>query len=409
MYGAVVYRPAGSLAKLLFKNAFLNLITLSIYRFWARTALRRYFWQSVHVDGEPFEYTGLGRELLIGFLIVIAILAPMVLVWHVIEAALNTQPIALVIGKAVYFFIFYLLIMAAGFRARRYRLSRTRWRGMRASQSGSTWHYILLGVGWGVASLATLGLAVPWMRTSMQRYRTTNTWLGDQQFSFDALARPLLVRWLVVLGAAALPIVIFGVMALPFIRELIAAVSKGGQAIQGTIQRSPGTIALLIFLPYIAVSVGFVAYVWYRVGEFRHFTAHTRLGAMAFRSSASSGRIFGRVLLGILACFGCIVAVFAVVIGVFVAFAVAHKAGVGSGLNKGMIPLAVVVGVFVVLALLFVFRLLWTLMVTVGTIRHICETLQVSGLEGLKDVRQSTAAAPRYGEGLADSFDFGAA
>jgi Bacterial protein of unknown function (DUF898) len=43
------------------------LITLGIYRFWATTRVRRWFWSKVTIDGERLEYSGTGFELLILF------------------------------------------------------------------------------------------------------------------------------------------------------------------------------------------------------------------------------------------------------------------------------------------------------------------------------------------------------
>ncbi|MCH7693127.1 MAG: DUF898 family protein, partial [Proteobacteria bacterium] len=66
----------GPLFKLLVKNAIFKLLTLWIYRFWAKTWIRRYFWNNIRIDGDPLEYTGLPSELFIGFLIILGILVP---------------------------------------------------------------------------------------------------------------------------------------------------------------------------------------------------------------------------------------------------------------------------------------------------------------------------------------------
>ncbi len=50
--------------------------TLGIYRFWLATDIRRFLWSNTELAGETFEYTGTARELLIGFLIALAILVP---------------------------------------------------------------------------------------------------------------------------------------------------------------------------------------------------------------------------------------------------------------------------------------------------------------------------------------------
>ena len=52
-------------------------VTLGIYRFWLTTDMRRFLWSNTEIAGETLEYTGTARELLLGFLIAIAILIPL--------------------------------------------------------------------------------------------------------------------------------------------------------------------------------------------------------------------------------------------------------------------------------------------------------------------------------------------
>ncbi len=54
----------------------LLLVTLGIYRFWLATDVRRFLWSNTEIAGDGLEYTGTARELLLGFLIAIALLVP---------------------------------------------------------------------------------------------------------------------------------------------------------------------------------------------------------------------------------------------------------------------------------------------------------------------------------------------
>ncbi len=60
---------AGEVGSIALANSLLGLVTLGIYRFWAKTRLRRYLWSHVSMEGDRLEYTGRGIELFIGFLI----------------------------------------------------------------------------------------------------------------------------------------------------------------------------------------------------------------------------------------------------------------------------------------------------------------------------------------------------
>jgi uncharacterized membrane protein YjgN (DUF898 family) len=56
------------------RGAGLELVTLGFYRFWLATDIRRHLWSHTEIDGDAAEYTGRAKELLIGFLIALAIL-----------------------------------------------------------------------------------------------------------------------------------------------------------------------------------------------------------------------------------------------------------------------------------------------------------------------------------------------
>ena len=53
-------------------NALLNVLTLSLYRFWGKTRVRRYLWDNTNLLGDRLEYTGTGGELFKGFLFVLS-------------------------------------------------------------------------------------------------------------------------------------------------------------------------------------------------------------------------------------------------------------------------------------------------------------------------------------------------
>ena len=52
-------------------NALLNILTLTLYRFWGKTRVRFYLWGSTNLLDDRLEYTGTGGELFKGFLFVL--------------------------------------------------------------------------------------------------------------------------------------------------------------------------------------------------------------------------------------------------------------------------------------------------------------------------------------------------
>src|ERR1043165_5263886 len=63
--------------RLLIRGAALLALTLGIYRFWLATDVRRFLWSNTEIAGDGLEYIGTARELLLGFLIAIALLVPL--------------------------------------------------------------------------------------------------------------------------------------------------------------------------------------------------------------------------------------------------------------------------------------------------------------------------------------------
>src|SRR5450755_4134816 len=70
--------------RLVTRGAALELITFGFYRFWLATDIRRHLWSNTVIEGDAVEYTGRGKELLIGFLFAIAILMPIYLLYFLI-------------------------------------------------------------------------------------------------------------------------------------------------------------------------------------------------------------------------------------------------------------------------------------------------------------------------------------
>jgi uncharacterized membrane protein YjgN (DUF898 family) len=213
-FPAVAAPAAGNVAKarftgdprafrnLMIRGALLQLVTLGIYRFWLTTDARRFLWANTEVAGDSLEYTGTAIELFLGFLIAIALLVPIFAL--IALGSLSLGFFAQISGTAG-----YLALAAFGqfayFRARRYRLTRTVFRGLRFHQTGSATKYALRSLLWSVPVLLTLGLAYPWAQASLERYKMAHTHYGDLQGKFAGTGTALFGRgialWLLLVGA----------------------------------------------------------------------------------------------------------------------------------------------------------------------------------------------------------------
>ncbi|MDU1690065.1 MAG: DUF898 family protein, partial [Bradyrhizobium sp.] len=168
--------------RLVSRGAAIELITLGFYRFWLATDIRRHLWVNTSVDGDSAEYTGRGKELLIGFLFAMAILVPIYLAYFLVtveaERYEGFASIPLLIS-------FYAFGQFAIYRARRYRLTRTVWRGVRFWMDGSGWAYAGRAMLWTLLAVLTLGLAWPWRAAALERYKMRHSHYGDLRGDFE--------------------------------------------------------------------------------------------------------------------------------------------------------------------------------------------------------------------------------
>ena len=189
----------GAFRRLVVCGAFLELVTFGFYRFWLTTDIRRHLWTHSEIGGDAFEYTGRGKELLFGFLIAMAVLGPIFLVYFLI--GLEAERIKAFASLPLYLFLFAFGQFAA-YRARRYRLTRTVWRGLRFWMTGSGWSYAWRSVLWGVLLWPTSGLAYPWRMAALERYKLRHTLYGNLPGRFEATGWELFKRvwWVWLLG-----------------------------------------------------------------------------------------------------------------------------------------------------------------------------------------------------------------
>ena len=171
----------GDFRRMVTKGAALELITFGFYRFWLATAMRRHLWQSTKFQGDALEYTGNAKELLIGFLFALAILAPIYLGYFLLGLEAERYKAFASLPLALFFFVFGQFAL---YRARRFRLTRTLWRGVRFWMSGSGWKYAVLALLWDALTVVSLGLALPWRNAALERYKMNHTRYGSLQGSF---------------------------------------------------------------------------------------------------------------------------------------------------------------------------------------------------------------------------------
>lgn len=344
--------PMGMIA-LSFVNFFLRIVTIGIYHFWGKTEVRRRIWSAIRIDGEPLEYTGLGKELFFGFLIVFAVLLlPLMLGAFAVTIAFGPQSPAIAIFQVLVYVALIYLVGVGMYRAQRYRMSRTRWRGIRGAVAGNSWSY-----GWTYFWTAlliplTLGWIAPWRSTKLQKLLTDDTRFGNRPFRFNAPSGPLYSRFVVLwLGALVIAALVSAGMYAITMYEMQGMMDSA----DAEPKMSSEGITMMILLFLVAYLLYAIASAWYRAGMFNHFARHTHFEGASFAGNVTAG---------------------------------------------GLIWLAVSNFFITVLSLG-----LLTPVAQARTARYLVEHLQITGTVPFAEIAQSLQAESKMGEGLAQAFD----
>lgn len=378
-------------------NIVLTFLTVGIYRFWAKTRIRRYFLSRVSFLNDPLEYTGTGLELFKGFLIVLAILVPIsiassFLQQYTMPTDSDLRPLAFF--QIGYLLFFYFLYNIAVYRAQRYRLSRTRWRGIRAGQEGSALLYAFFGLIFGVLSFVTIGLLYPVLRRILVGYRINHACFGTDRFSYQGNGLKLFAAWLLpwlvvmsIIGTMAYASWSLGIHAL----TAESTPAEMERAMQAIFKRFG-----YIFLGEVVLFL--VALGWYRAFEARHWMNNAAFDELKFTSQLNVLHIFLPY------------AAYLLVMAAIVGGAIYAMVEIGQMFRQGAAPgtpeqVGFVFGIGVVVVLWLVAGLLKPVIVQNWLINNICATLNIQGRFSPDRLFQNQLEIPRSGEGLADALD----
>ncbi len=340
-------------APIAFTNLLLMIVTLGIYRFWATTRTRHYLWSRTYFIDESLEWTGTGKELLVGFsLAAILFGIPFLFLQFGVQAlALQGHVgVAMLLGIGA-FLLLMVLTGIARFRTLRYRLSRTYWHGIRG---GSDDNGIAYGFSWlwkTIVGMLPAGLLVPWSMTALWNDRWERMSFGSQTFRSVAQPGPIYKRFLLFYLAPILAVVI-----------VIAAIALFASGAVNLDQNNAAAIIGMVLLGFLAFAgiyllLGIIALAYY-AAFMREAIGHVSLGEVDFHFDAKTRQWLG---------------------------------------------------LFVVDVLLVVFTLgIGAIFLSYRHWKFFIDHLEASGEVSLSALGQSTTREPGQGEGLLDAFDMGA-
>ena len=192
------YGNGGTLFGIYVVNVLMTIVTLGIYRFWGRVKVRRYMMSQTSFEGDRLAYHGTGRELLNGVFKAGLIFGLPLTVLQTADELAGDRMIHAVIRflSSVLVFIFIPMAMVG---ARRYRLSRTSWRGIRFSFRGRAKDFIRIFTRGSLLSTMTLSLYYPFFQVRKQHFMVSHSYFGRRPFRFDGRGRELFGAYVVTL------------------------------------------------------------------------------------------------------------------------------------------------------------------------------------------------------------------
>jgi uncharacterized membrane protein YjgN (DUF898 family) len=399
----------GAYWRLRIKGAALVVVTLGIYRFWLATDVRRFLWSNTEISGDTLEYNGLATELLVGFLFAVAILVPLYMIFALVALELDLVAVA---PALIGFALLALLGEYALYRARRYRLTRTVFRGLRFDQHGSPWRYACYAlVCWAIV-IVTLGLAYPWTQAFIERFKMRNTSYGDLQGRFEGSGLSLFLRglpmWLLVVGVPVIAIVAMARLIDWNVLGNATALSQGDADFMNTlIKNNPQigkAIGLVVIAMFASILVAVLLYPVFQAIKLRWWISGLRFGEVAVSSRLRIRQVY-RVYLR-LALYLLLLGVLAGIVGALIAFAVLGIVSVAHNATLNQV-VGGVISILIYVLFMMCSSIIYQVIVAAGLWRLGAETAALTGEAALDGVRATGSASSALGEGLADALGVG--
>jgi uncharacterized membrane protein YjgN (DUF898 family) len=287
--------------------------------------------------------------------VIFCVLLPMALAGGALVYALGPHSQWLPAFQLLAYVVFFFLVGIAIHRALRYRLARTRWRGIRGGLDGSSLRFAWTYFWTALLIPFTLGWIMPWRATKLQSLLYNDMRFGDRPFRFMARSRPLYGRFAVAwIGTVVLFLATMGGVALSL------HLSGVGQQLAAAEPGHPPTLnttAMVAVVPVIVVFyllLGLIS-AWYQAAAFNHFAAHTSYEGATFRGTMTAWSIIWLVIGNLL--------IMSLTLGLLAPVAQARAA------------------------------------------RYMVERLSIEGAVPLADIAQRADDPMRRGEGLAQVFD----
>lgn len=247
-------------------NLFFTLVTAGVYSAWAKVRKKKYFYGSVRLDGDTFDYFASPKAILKGRIFAVALFAV-----YAISAEL--YPVSKYGFWALAVLAFpWLMVRAFSFNARN-----SAFRGVRFDFSASHDKAAKFYLGKGLIVVLTLGLAMPWFMARQKEFLVSNHTYGTTEFICELPARQFFSIYIRAAGYA----LVGGILA-----GLFSYVAAIHEFLPPPLEWLTWAAPMVIL--YTAYAMGY-AYVQARTGNLMWANAHG--GGVQFESTLDANKL----------------------------------------------------------------------------------------------------------------------
>jgi uncharacterized membrane protein YjgN (DUF898 family) len=308
--------------------------------------------------------------------------------------------------------LLFFLGQFAVYRARRYRLTRTIYRGVRCHQDGSAVRYAICAAFWWLLIALTFGLAYPFAQSRLERFKMRHTYYGNLQGRFEGSGLRLFLHglpmWLLVAGPLAFMLA-FSIATVEW--DKVAAAAAGAGSGSDFINQLESTFpavytAIVVSVAAMSMSVVMAAVLFpvFQAMMLRWWLSGLRFDALAVRSRLRTGTIYGAYLRFLW--YGLLFSLMLVLVG-SIAFMGAAKALPAAGKPDAVEIADAAIGLALYVMAMLGFSTIYQGTVKLTLWRCGVESIALEGAAALDRVKAEGTPSSAVGEGLADALNVG--
>lgn len=263
-------------------NIALTVLTLGIYRFWAKVKVRKYLYSQAEFLGSRFSYEGTGKEMFFGFLKFLAVFIPLFALLSFLQV--NSNPAVAITSSLAFVLLSTTLLPWLYVVTIKYRSYRTSWKNINFHFTGTAKEAFKIALKGSIFILLTFGLYWPFFYVNIQKYVRENFHYGNIHADYSGTGKDLLKSYMKI--SILFLLIIF---AMGFIMAVIGMGGMGGMdAMKDTGGNQPPQLSFIfILMPFLIFLTIVLMQVFMKAFFLNYNINHTTFEGIEFTSTVT--------------------------------------------------------------------------------------------------------------------------